>query len=98
VTPFSVVAFTGQFYDFIYKNMKSFNNSSLLRPSKSSGKYMYHVLYESVGITLHFVFMGFMWFCVLTGIGSLNSINQLISVIVKCGVLFEVRTDFLSVI
>jgi hypothetical protein len=28
---------------------------------------------------------------------SLNSINQLISVMVKCGVLFEVRTEFLNI-
>jgi hypothetical protein len=28
----------------------------------------------------------------------LNSINQLIFVMVKCGVLFEVRTEFLNVI
>jgi hypothetical protein len=27
---------------------------------------------------------------------SLNSINQLIFVMVKCGVLFEVRTEFLN--
>jgi hypothetical protein len=29
---------------------------------------------------------------------SLNSVNQLISVTVKCGVLFEVRTEFLNII
>jgi hypothetical protein len=29
---------------------------------------------------------------------SLNDINQLIFVMVKCGVLFEVRTEFLSII
>jgi hypothetical protein len=27
---------------------------------------------------------------------SLNSVNQLISVMVKCGVLFEVRAEFLN--
>jgi hypothetical protein len=27
---------------------------------------------------------------------SLNSVNQLISVILKCGVLFQVRTEFLN--
>jgi hypothetical protein len=31
-------------------------------------------------------------------ITSLNSISQLICVMVKCGVLFEVRTEFLTVI
>jgi hypothetical protein len=29
---------------------------------------------------------------------SLNSVNQLIFVMAKCGVLFEVRTDFLNII
>jgi hypothetical protein len=32
----------------------------------------------------------------LTAIVSLNGINQLIFVMVKCGVLFEVRTEFLN--
>jgi hypothetical protein len=40
--------------------------------------------------------MGFVWFSLQTGIISLNSINQLIFVMVKCGVLFEVRTEFLN--
>jgi hypothetical protein len=35
------------------------------------------------------------WFCVLLNV---NSINQLIFVMVKCGVLFEVRTEFLNII
>jgi hypothetical protein len=35
--------------------------------------------------------------CVLTQTFlNLNSINQLIFVMVKCGVLFEVRTEFLN--
>jgi hypothetical protein len=29
---------------------------------------------------------------------SLNSVNQLIFVMVKCGVLFEVRTEFLCIV
>jgi hypothetical protein len=33
-----------------------------------------------------------------TAIISLNSVNQLIVVMVKCGVLFEVRTEFLNII
>jgi hypothetical protein len=32
------------------------------------------------------------------GFISLNSVNQLIFVMVKCGVLFEVRTEFLNII
>jgi hypothetical protein len=39
--------------------------------------------------------MGFVWFSLQTAIISLNSINQLIFVMVKCGVLFEVLTEFL---
>jgi hypothetical protein len=31
-------------------------------------------------------------------ITSLNSVNQLIFVMVKCSVLFEVRTEFLNII
>jgi hypothetical protein len=38
------------------------------------------------------------WFSVQTAIISLKSINQLIAVMVKCGVLFEVRTEFLYII
>jgi hypothetical protein len=34
----------------------------------------------------------------ILGIISLNSVNQLIFVMVKCSVLFEVRTGFLSII
>jgi hypothetical protein len=30
------------------------------------------------------------------GLLNLNSVNQLIFVMVKCGVLFEVRTEFLN--
>jgi hypothetical protein len=45
---------------------------------------------------LHFVFIGFVWFSLLTAIISLNNINQMIFVMMKCGVLFEVRTEFLN--
>jgi hypothetical protein len=41
------------------------------------------------------------WVCMIltvTAFISLNSINQLIFVMVKCGVLFEVRTEFLNII
>jgi hypothetical protein len=33
---------------------------------------------------------------ILTELLNLNSVNQLIFVMVKCGVLFEVRTEFLN--
>jgi hypothetical protein len=41
--------------------------------------------------------MGFVWLSLQIGIISLNSINQLIFVMVKCCVLFEVRTEFLNI-
>jgi hypothetical protein len=47
-------------------------------------------------MTLHFVFVGFVWFSLWTAIIPLNSVNQLIFVMVKCSVLFEVRTGFLN--
>jgi hypothetical protein len=40
----------------------------------------------------------FLCFSVYTVIISLNSINDLIFVMVKCDVLFEVRTGFLNII
>jgi hypothetical protein len=40
--------------------------------------------------------MGFIWFSVYKAIIYLNSINKLIAVMVKCSVLFEVRTEFLN--
>jgi hypothetical protein len=40
--------------------------------------------------------MGVAWFSEQAAIISLNSVNQLIVVMVKCGVLFEVRTQFLN--
>jgi hypothetical protein len=49
---------------------------------------MYHLLYQSV--TFHFVFMGV--FMIL----SVNSVNYLIFVMVKCSVLFEVRPELLK--
>jgi cytochrome bd-type quinol oxidase subunit 1 len=42
--------------------------------------------------------MGFIWFSLSVGIIFLISINQMIFVMEKCGVLFEVRTEFLNII
>jgi hypothetical protein len=42
--------------------------------------------------------MGFVWISLKTAIISLNSVMQLISVMVKSGVLFEVRAEFLNII
>jgi hypothetical protein len=36
------------------------------------------------------------WFSLKTAIIYLNIVNQLMFVMVKCGVLFEVRTGFLN--
>jgi hypothetical protein len=53
---------------------------SLLNPLKPNGNFMSHLRQQSV--TLHFVFMGFVWFSLWTAIISLNSVNQLIFVMV----------------
>jgi hypothetical protein len=42
--------------------------------------------------------MGLVWFSVWTAIISLNSIKQLIFVMVEYGVLFELRTESLNII
>jgi hypothetical protein len=55
---------------------------------------MYHLLYQST--TLHFEFVGFVWFSAYTGVISLNSNDKLIAVMVKGGVLFEVQAKFLT--
>jgi hypothetical protein len=49
-------------------------------------------------VTLHFVFVCFVRFSLQTAIISLNSVNRLIFVTVKCGVFFEVRTELLNII
>jgi hypothetical protein len=67
-----------------------------LNPLKPNGNYMYHLHFQS--ITLHFVFMGFAWFSLKTAIISLNSIKKFIFVMVKCGIFFSVRTEFLNII
>jgi hypothetical protein len=59
-----------------------------------SKAYMSQLSLQSV--SLYFVFMGFVWFSLYTAIVSLNSIVRLIFVMVKCGVLCEVRTEFLN--
>jgi hypothetical protein len=70
--------------------------SFLINPLKPNGNYMYHLFQQSE--TFHFVFMGFVWFSLWTGIISLNSINYLIFVMVKSCVFFAVRTEFLNII
>jgi hypothetical protein len=65
--------------------LKIFN---LLKPS---GNYISQLFEQS--LTLRLVF-----FSLPTAIIFLNRINQLILVTLKCGVLFEVRTEFLNII
>jgi hypothetical protein len=65
-------------------------SKSEFSPLKPSGNYTYHRLLQSV--TLHFMYMDLVRFLQV----SVNSVNQLIFVMVKCGVLFEVRTEFLN--
>jgi D-alanyl-lipoteichoic acid acyltransferase DltB (MBOAT superfamily) len=67
-----------------------------VNPLRPSGNYMNHLFRQTV--TLHFVFIGFEWFSLQTAIISLNSVNQLIFVMVKCDVLFEAWTKFLNII
>jgi hypothetical protein len=63
---------------------------------KPNGNCMYHLLQQP--ITLHFVFLGFMWFSIQTATVSLNNISQLIFVTVNCGVLYAVGNEFLNII
>jgi hypothetical protein len=42
--------------------------------------------------------MGYIWFSLQTAIISFNNSNQFIFAMVKCGVLFEVRTEALNII
>jgi hypothetical protein len=63
-------------------------------PLKQSRNYTYRLILQPV--TLHFVFMAFIWYSVYTVIIFLNGINKLIFVMMKCGVLFEVRTELLN--
>jgi hypothetical protein len=67
----------------------------ILNPLRPSGNYMNHLLCQSA--MLYFVFIGFEKFSPIAII-PLNNINQLIFVMVKYGVLFEVRTEFLNII
>jgi hypothetical protein len=67
-----------------------------LYPLKTNGNDMYHLLQQSV--TLYFVFMCFVWFSLQTAMIPLNSVNQLVFVMVKNCVFFAVRTDLLNII
>jgi hypothetical protein len=73
---------------YVHINLYSFN------PLNPNGNYIYHLFQQSVALC--FVFIGFAWFSLYTAIITLNSVNQLIFVMVKCGVLFAVRTEFLN--
>jgi hypothetical protein len=70
-----------------HKNRHSTSHAPLTRtnPSRPSCNYMSHLLY------------GFLMFLIVNSDYFLNSINQLICLMVKCGVLFEVRTEFWNI-
>jgi hypothetical protein len=63
---------------------------------KSSRNYMSRLFYQSVKI--YFVFIGFVRSSLSKASTYLNSINHLIFVMAKRGVVFEVRTKFISII
>jgi hypothetical protein len=46
-------------------------------------------------ITINYTHRSYLW---VSAIISLNSINQLLFVMVQCGVLFEVRTEFVNIL
>jgi hypothetical protein len=68
-----------------------------------SSNVMYHLLY--VLVTMHFghivhvcLPMCVVWFSLQTAIISLNSVNRLIFVTVKCCVFFAVRDELINII
>jgi hypothetical protein len=64
-----------------------------LKPPLPNGNYIYHLLMYQHCCTFYRCFL---LFSVQTAIISLNIVNQSIFVMVKCGVLFEVRTEILN--
>jgi hypothetical protein len=60
---------------------------------------MYHSPFQSILRSAHKVYLSASYDSQnKRRLFPLNSINQLIFVMVKCGVLFEVRTEFLNII
>jgi hypothetical protein len=61
---------------------------------------MHHLLlrFSNTAFFPQSVFMGFVRISEQTVIISLNNVNQLIFVMVKCCVFFAVRTEFLNII
>jgi hypothetical protein len=49
-------------------------------------------------LTLHFVFVGFLWFSVYTEITSLFILNQLLFLMEEFYVFSKIRNEFLSII
>jgi hypothetical protein len=68
-----------------------------INPLKPSGLYIY-IYHLQQSVPLNSVFLGLVSFLVQMAIIFLNRFSQLIFVMVKCGVLFEVRTEFLNII
>jgi hypothetical protein len=55
---------------------------------------------HTTSVNSHLTFCGY-GFCIIFSVNifyDLNIVNQLIFVMVKCGVLFEVKTKFLNII
>jgi hypothetical protein len=75
---------------------RAYRRGLILNPLKPSGIYLYRLLSQSVTMRSLFVY-----FCMVHVVHidiSLNNTNDSIIVMVKCGVLFEVRTEFLNII
>jgi hypothetical protein len=77
----------------VYKLLLCFNSI------KPSGNYFNHLIFKDTILSfVHSVYLWALYGPHCTARISLNSINQLIFVTVKCCVLFEVRMEFLNII
>jgi hypothetical protein len=75
----------------------SFEIAEMEKMSDLFSFFAFVIMYVSHALIFrNYTFISFMCFSIHTAIISLNSVNQLIFVMVKCGVLFEVRTEFLN--
>jgi hypothetical protein len=59
----------------------------MFNPLKLSDNYIYHLFYQSV--IVNSVFMALLWVSMKIAIIPLNSVNKLMFVMVKCGVLLR---------
>jgi hypothetical protein len=56
------------------------------------------IFFNNQYLMQNFLFEGLIWFSASTAIISLNTINQLIFVMEKCGVFCELRKELLDII